>query len=170
MDSASILSKREIIILEIHPRDLTYDLEKTIKDKIDSTYLYKVLQGSMLISYDIVKNAGNKTIYPRAPIYEDIALPVILDCKYKFYKNGDVISGKLYIDNNSKKICIKTNELLCNIIDDGKIVNIDAKLSWMCPNNKILHNGEQATAEIKEIMPSATIMNIFVCSGVFICS
>ena len=96
--------------------ELTYDIKKLIMTKLTEKYLFKEFDFKMItnIEFNNLKNI-------------ELNIPVKID--YKTYKEGDIIYGELYINDNYKndRVFVMYHDIICEILNTNILDKIKSK-------------------------------------------
>ena len=115
----------------LSPAELSYNIKKTIITKLTERYLFKEINSRMItnIEFNNLKNI-------------ELNIPVKID--YKTYKEGDIIYGELYTNDNYKddRVFIMSHDIICEILNTNILSKIKSKnYIKVCLNNIINTNG-----------------------------
>ena len=115
----------------LSPAELSYDIKKLIMTKLTERYLFKEFNSRMItnIEFNNLKNI-------------ELNIPVKID--YKTYKEGDIIYGELYTNDNYKddRVFVMSHDIICEILNTNILSKIKSKnYIKVCLNNIINSNG-----------------------------
>ena len=111
--------------------ELTYDIKKLIFTKLTEKFLFKQINSKMISNIEI-NNLKNR----------ELNIPVKID--YKTYKEGDIIYGELYTNDNYKddRVFVMSHDIICEILNTNILSKIKSKnYIKICLNNIINTNG-----------------------------
>ena len=101
----------------LSPNELSYNIKKTIMTKLTERYLFKKINFRMITNIDM-NNLMNSI---------ELRIPVEID--YKTYKEGDIIYGELYINDNYKddRVFVMSHDIICEILNTNILPKIKSK-------------------------------------------
>ena len=93
--------------------ELNDDIKKLIMTKLTEQYFFKEINSRMItnIEFNNLKNI-------------ELNIPVEID--YKTYKEGDIIYGELYINDNYKddRVFVMSHDIICEILNTNILPKI----------------------------------------------
>ena len=92
--------------ISLSPNELSYDIKKFIITKLTEKYLFKEIDSKMITNINMY---NSKNI--------EMNIPVNID--YKTYKEGDIIYGELYTNDNYKddRVFVMSHDIICEILN-----------------------------------------------------
>ena len=101
----------------LSPNELTYNIKKTIMTKLTEKYLFKEINSRMITNIDM-NNLMNSI---------ELRIPVEID--YKTYKEGDIIYGEIYTNDNYKndRVFVMSHDIICEILNTNILDKIKSK-------------------------------------------
>ena len=98
------------------PNELSYDIKKIIMNKLKAHYLFKEIDSRMITNIEF----NNLKII-------ELNIPVKID--YKTYKQGDIIHGELYSNDNYKedRAFVISHDIICEILNTNILDKIKSK-------------------------------------------
>ena len=109
--------KNEIYLnIYLSPNELTYNIKKLIMTKLTEKYLFKEFDFKMITNIEL-NNLKN------------IELNIPVKINYKTYKEGDIIYGELYINDNYKndRLFVMSHDIICEILNTNILSKIKSK-------------------------------------------
>ena len=103
---------------------MSTNIKKIIIMKLKEKYLYKEIEGKMIIDIEI--NNSNNLPLSRSNI-NNIEISVPVNVVYKIYKVGDIIKGDLFTDGIDKRVFVISHDVICEINNIDNIENIPTK-------------------------------------------
>ena len=98
----------------LSPDELTIDIKKIIKDKLTKKYLFKEINGRMILNFEI-NNFKNMPLSKSSINCIELNIPVIID--YKTYESGDIIYGELFSYDNDDRVFVIGCDIICEILN-----------------------------------------------------
>ncbi|ABI99078.1 RNA polymerase subunit RPO18 [Deerpox virus W-1170-84] len=142
----STFVRKVYLPISLNPHELTLDIRDNIKDSIYNEYLHKESGGMMAKKIEI---CFDKELPLGEIINNNIVVKVPCIVTYKFYKNGDIVSGTLNIEDESN-ITVQCGDLICKLNrDSGNVSFSDSKYCFI-RNGVAYDNGAQISVVLKE--------------------
>ena len=100
----------------LSPNELTYNIKKLIMTKLTEKYLFKEFDFKMITNIEL-NNLKN------------IELNIPVKINYKTYKEGDIIYGELYTNDNYKndRVFVMSHDIICEILNTDILDKIKSK-------------------------------------------
>ena len=100
--------------ISITLNELTYDIKKLIMTKLMEKYLFKEFNCKM------ITNINN---------FENIEMNILTNIDYKSYKEGDIIYGELYTNDNYKddRVFVMSHDIICEILNTNILDKIKSR-------------------------------------------
>ncbi len=98
----------------LSPAELSYDIIKIINDKIFKRYLFKEIDGRMITNIEL-NNLKNMPLSKTTINSIELNIPVKID--YKIYKEGDIIYGELFSNDNDHRVFVISHDIICEILN-----------------------------------------------------
>ena len=107
--------KEEIYLsIFLYPDELSYDINKIIKDKLTQRYLFKEIDGRMITSFEL-NNLKNTPLSKSSINCIELNIPVKIN--YKTYKKDDIIHGELFSNDNDNRVFVIAHDIICEILN-----------------------------------------------------
>ena len=103
---------------------MTYDIKKTIKDKLTQRYLFKEIDGRMITSFEL-NNLKNIPLSKTSINTIELNIPVKID--YKTYKEGDIVFGELFSNDHDERMFVISHDIICEILNTDILPKIKSK-------------------------------------------
>ncbi|AGZ95400.1 RNA polymerase subunit RPO18 [Sheeppox virus] len=142
----STFIKNVYLPINLNPHELTLDIKKNIKDAIYKEYLHRESGGIMAKKIDI---CFDKELPLGEIINNHIMVKVPCIVTYKYYKNGDIVSGTLNIEDESN-ITVLCGDLVCKLNRDSGSVSFNDSKYCFVRNGIAYDNGSVVTVILKE--------------------
>ena len=100
--------------ISITLNELTYDIKKLIMTKLMEKYLFKEFNSKM------ITNINN---------FKIIEMNILTNIDYKSYKEGDIIYGELYTNDNYKddRVFVMSHDISCEILNTSILSKIKSR-------------------------------------------
>ena len=98
----------------LSPTELSYDIKKIIKDKLTQRYLFKEIDGRMITNIEL-NNLNNIPLSKSSINTIELNIPVKID--YKIYKEGDIIYGELFSNDNDNRVFVISHDIICEFLN-----------------------------------------------------
>ena len=114
--------KEEIYLsIFLHPDELSYDINKIIKDKLTQRDLFKEIDGRMITSFEL-NNLKNTPLSKSSINCIELNIPVKIN--YKTYKKDDIIHGELFSNDNDNRVFVIAYDIICEILNTNLLPKI----------------------------------------------
>ena len=125
----------------LSPNELNEDIKKIIMNKLKERYLFKEIDSKMItnIEFNILKNMPLSKF-----LINSIEMIIPVKINYKTYKEGDIIYGELYTNDNYKddRVFVMSHDIICEILNTNILSKIKSKnYIKVCLNNIKNTNG-----------------------------
>ena len=100
----------------LSPDELTYDIKKIIKEKLNNKYLFKEIDSRMITNIELINDLKNIPLSKTSINNTEINIPCKID--YKTYKQGDIIYGQLFQHENDDRSFVIACDIICEILND----------------------------------------------------
>lgn len=146
--------------IQLSPHELGPDIFNVIKNKISMSFLNQEVQGKMLVEFILEPD----TIFYMGEIVQDtVTVKVPVQAKFKIYRIGDVISGKIKINN--QKILIESTDILCEVYKENGIITIKNNKNCFVKDNIDYFENSPITVKLVSIV-TTTKSFTFIANGV----
>ena len=100
----------------LSPSELSYDIKKLIMTNLTEKYLFKEFDFKMITNIEL-NNLKN------------IELNIPVKINYKTYKEGDIIYGELYTNDNYENdgVFVMSHDIICEILNTDILNKIKSK-------------------------------------------
>ncbi|AKR04260.1 DNA-directed RNA polymerase, 18 kD subunit [Salmon gill poxvirus] len=146
------------IDLKLH--ELGPDLFATIKNNIATTFLNQEIQGKMLVDFTLDPNIK---FYLGNNVDDIVSVRVPIIGKFKIYRIGDIIQGKLKITN--QQLVLEGIDILCEIYKENGIITI--KNNKNCFTKNAIDYYEDSVVNVKIVNITTTTKSFaFISHGI----
>ncbi|QQG31572.1 RNA polymerase subunit RPO18 [Swinepox virus] len=142
----STFTRNVYLPVYLHPHELTLDIHKNIEDAVYREYLHRESGGIMAKKIDI---CYDKELPLGELINNHILVKVPCIVLYKYYKNGDIVSGTLNIEDESN-ITVLCGDLICKLTRESGNISFNNNKYCLIRNGTIYDNGSQISVVLKE--------------------
>ena len=94
----------------LSPPELRPNIKKIILNKLKEKYLYREIDGKMII--DIQINDFNNS-----PLSNNLEINILANVTYKIYKPGDIIYGEIFSYENDDRVFVLSYDIICEILN-----------------------------------------------------
>ncbi|QDJ95094.1 RNA polymerase subunit [Hypsugopox virus] len=142
----STFIKRVYLPVQLDPHELTLDVRTNIKNAIFKTYLHRESGGIMAKKIIICED---KELPLGELINNYILINVPCEVTYKYYKNGDIVSGTINIEDENN-VTVLCGDLVCKLSKDSGTISFNDSKYCFIRNNKVYENGTHVSVILKE--------------------
>ena len=108
-----------------YPDELTYDIKKIIKDKLNNKYLFKEIDGLMITNRELINDFKNIPLSKSFINTTELNIPVRIN--YKTYKKGDIIYGELFSNDHDERVFVISHDIICEILNTDILSKIKSQ-------------------------------------------
>ena len=108
------MSEETYLSIYLSPEELSHDIIKIINDKITKRYLFKEIDGRMITNFEL-NNLKNMPLSKTT--INSIELNIPIKIFYKSYREGDIIYGELFSNDNDNRAFVISNDIICEILN-----------------------------------------------------
>ena len=100
------------------PSELEPNINKIIMTKVKEKYLYREIDGKMIINIKIIN-------FNNLPLSNNLELNIPAKVTYKKYIFGDIINGEIFSYEKDDRVFVLSYDIICEIlnVDFNKIKN-----------------------------------------------
>ena len=106
----------------LSPDELTNDIKKIIKEKLNNKYLFKEINARMITNIELIYDLKSIPLSKSFINHTELNIPVKID--YKTYKKGDIIYGELFNHKGDVKSFVISCDIICEILNSDIIPKI----------------------------------------------
>ena len=101
--------------INLSPDELTNDIKKIIKEKLNNKYLFKEIDARMITNIELINDLKNIPLSKSFINCIEVNIPVKID--YKTYKKDDIIYGELFSHKYDDRVFVISSDIICEIIN-----------------------------------------------------
>ena len=106
----------------LSPDELTNDIKKIIKEKLNNKYLFKEINARMITNIELIYDLKSIPLSKSFINHTELNIPVKID--YKTYKKGDILYGELFNHKGDVKSFVISCDIICEILNSDIIPKI----------------------------------------------
>ena len=111
--------------INLSPDELTYDIKKIIKEKLNNKYLFKEIDGRMITNIELKNDLKNIPLSMSFINHTELNIPVKIE--YKTYKQGDIIYGELFSNDHDDRVFVISHDNICEILNTDILPKIKSR-------------------------------------------
>ena len=109
----------------LSPDELTNDIKKIIKEKLNNKYLFKEINARMITNIELIYYLKSIPLSKSLINSIEINIPVKID--YKTYKSGDIIYGELFSNDYDDRVFVISHDIICEILNTDILPKIKSR-------------------------------------------
>ena len=99
----------------LSPDELTNDIKKNIKEKLNNKYLFKEINARMITNIELIYDL--KSIPLSKTSINSIELNIPVKINYKSYEIDDIIYGELFSNDHDDRVFVISHDIICEILN-----------------------------------------------------